>query len=374
MFFSSLKPTQTSDLASGIKAAFNLNRARRADYTNYIFVLTDGLYDINERSRIIGVVNNCYSKNINIFGIGIGIYPIGIEKLFPQVVYAMNPYMLLEGISYFFSDVSKFKDSKMGQFMEILDKDKITEELKKIDELIKNPKFKELKKFLNDIQIGLESFPFYQEDMKSKDGENPEGDGGMYPKNFFEGQNILILMCFSSTLKSQKNALVCLNKGEKEKELRITPENITKKIEGEDCIASVVEYYGYKVNVVKDYEEAINELTKINADGECLYNSLWVMSGREVNDMPSGKKDAACFIEQFIECIIQFWRNGGSLFLMAENEPMIFQVNEFLKKAEFEGKKVNFKLGGDNPGGKILLSDESGNLEKKAHLIFYYIK
>ena len=115
--------------------------------------------------------------------------------------------MLLEGISYFFSDVSKFKDSKMGQFMEILDKDKITEELKKIDELIKNPKFKELKKFLNDIQIGLESFPFYQEDMKSKDGENPEGDGGMYPKNFFEGQNILILMCFSSTFKSQKAAL-----------------------------------------------------------------------------------------------------------------------------------------------------------------------
>ena len=90
----------------------------------------------------------------------------------------------------------------------------------------------------------------------------PEGDGGMYPKNFFEGQNILILMCFSSTLKSQKAALDHLNKEEREKELRITPENITKKIEGEDCIASVVGYYGYKVNVVRDYEETFNKFNK----------------------------------------------------------------------------------------------------------------
>ena len=55
--------------------------ACRRDYTNYIFILTDGLYNPSQRDRIIGVVNNCYSKNIKIFGIGVGIYPI--EKLFP---------------------------------------------------------------------------------------------------------------------------------------------------------------------------------------------------------------------------------------------------------------------------------------------------
>ena len=68
--------------------------------------MTDGLYNISERNRIIGVVNNCFIKNINFFGIGVGICPIWIEKLFPQIVYSMNPYNLLEGISYCFGDAS----------------------------------------------------------------------------------------------------------------------------------------------------------------------------------------------------------------------------------------------------------------------------
>ena len=83
--------------------------------------------------------------------------------------------------------------------------------------------------------------------MESNGNENPEGIGGMYPQNFYEGQWILILMCFSSTLISQKAALDRLNKEQREKELKIIPENIEKKIEGEDCISCVVSYYGYKV-------------------------------------------------------------------------------------------------------------------------------
>ena len=294
-----------------------------------------------------------------------GICPIGIEKLFPQIVYSMNPYNLLEGISYCFGDVSKFKDYKMESFVEIMNIDNINAEIKNVINVIKNPKFKELKKFLNNVEISLESFPFHQEDMlPNENGENPEGEGGMYDKNFYQGQWILILMCFSSNLKTQKGALDRLTKEQREREMRIIPENINRKINGEDCIESIVGYYGYKVKVVKDYEEAINELIKTNEEGRCFYNSLWVMSGREVNDMPSGKKDAACYINQFVDCMIQFWKNGGSLVLMAENEPMTFQVNQFLKKEDFDGEKVEFLIEGDNPGGKILLQDKSGNLEK----------
>ena len=42
VLFSCLESQPSSDLALAIKAAYNLNRARRTDYTNYIFVLTDG--------------------------------------------------------------------------------------------------------------------------------------------------------------------------------------------------------------------------------------------------------------------------------------------------------------------------------------------
>ena len=111
--FACLDSELSSDLASAIWAAFNLNRARNNEYTNYIFVLTDGLYSDNERKRIIGVVNKCLKKNINIFGIGVGIYPIGIEKLFPQIVYCKNPYELFEGMALLFGDVSKYKNNQM---------------------------------------------------------------------------------------------------------------------------------------------------------------------------------------------------------------------------------------------------------------------
>ena len=107
VLFSCLEGEPSSYLASAIKAAYNLNRARRTDYTNYIFFLPDGLYSSSQRERIIGVVNSCYSKNINLFGIGVGIYPIGMEKLFSQIIYAQNPYKLIEGISLFFGEVSK---------------------------------------------------------------------------------------------------------------------------------------------------------------------------------------------------------------------------------------------------------------------------
>ena len=61
-----------------------------------------------------------------------------------------------------------------------------------------------------------------------------------------------------------------------------------------------------------------------------MYNSLWVISGQEVPDLPSNNNDinAPYYVEQFIDCAIQFWKNGGSLVLMGENDPY-FQVNFF---------------------------------------------
>ena len=365
VLFSCLEGQNSIDLASAIKAGYNLNRARRADYTNYIFVLTDGLYCPSQREKIIGVVNNCYSKNINIFGIGIGIYPIGIEKLFPQVVYSQNPSKLIEGISLLFGDISKYKDIKMKYIMINPNKDKILENCREINNHINEPKFKHLKEELSKIKISLESFPFFNPELnKNKDGSNPEGENSsMYERNFFKGQHILIAMFFSSDLKSQGGEAIT------EDEKKINPKFIATK--DDQCIASVLGYYGYNISVVTNYEEAINELCKKDKKQEdkCKYNSLWVISGQEVPDLPSNNGDinAPFYVEQFVDCAIQFWKKGGSLVLMGENDPHNFQVNFFLKKLVFpDGKKVSFKIGGNHPGRKILTADyDSNKLEKK---------
>ena len=364
VFFSCLEGESSSDLASGIKAAYDLNRARRNEYTNYIFVLTDGLYSPSQRDRIIEVVNNCSSKNINIFGIGVGIYPIGIEKLFPQVIYSQNPNNLIEGISFFFGDVTNYKNSIMNSFIIQPNIEKINNKCSELTgEGKPEPIFTHLKNELLNIKINLESFPFFIEELKkNEDGSNPEGENsGMYEKDYYRGQKILFAMFFSCELKSQED-------DNSDKEKRIKPENIIKKINNEECISSVLEYYGYSIVVVTNYEEAINELIKQNEEKKCIYNSLWVISGQEIRDLPSNNGDinGPYYVEQFVDCAIEFWKNGGSLVLMGENEPYNFQLNLFLKKLVFpNGSKLNFKIIGNHKGGKILIADDSGTGKKQ---------
>ena len=78
----------------------------------------------------------------------------------------------------------------------------------------------------------------------------------MYEKNFYLGQKILFAMFFSSDLKSQGGEATS------EDEKKINSKYVTTKIGKEECISSVLEFYGYTVAVVTNYEEAIHELCK----------------------------------------------------------------------------------------------------------------
>ena len=364
VLLSCLQGEESSDLVSAIKAVYNLNLARKSDYTSYLFVLTDGLYSFSERDIIIGAINSCTSKNINVFGIGVGMYPYGIGKLFRQVIYARNPSKLIEGLALIFGDISKYKNISMTPIIYGHDQKKIISNCNKYIKKIDQPIYKELKNELSKIKISLESFPFHNPELKSnEDGKNPSGENSeMYGKNFFLGQKILFAMFFSSDMESQKYKKIT------EDEKKINPNNVTKKEKDEECISSVLETLGYRVDVVTNYEDAINELLKKTKENKCLYNSLWVVSGQEIPDLPKSNNmdpNAPYYVGQFVDCAIEFWKNGGSLVLLAENDPHNFQANLFLKKLTFppDGKKLNFEIKGNNPGGEILKGDESGKLE-----------
>ncbi len=100
IFFSLItRKISNVDLASSIRAAFNLHNYRRNEHTDFLFVLTDGLFSESERQKITDNVHYCISRGMKVFGIGIGMCPYGIEKLFPQIIYSKNPMKLIEGIS-----------------------------------------------------------------------------------------------------------------------------------------------------------------------------------------------------------------------------------------------------------------------------------
>lgn len=99
------------------------------------------------------------------------------------------------------------------------------------------------------------------------------------------------------------------------------------------CVESAVDIFGLQVFVVLDYESAIKELTR-NVDGKCDYNSAWIMCGPQKAVLPNPKSNPN-LIGEFLEVIIKFWKNGGSLIFFADGDPLFYKVNLFLEKAEF---------------------------------------
>ena len=146
------KDIKSTDLASAIRAAYNLNILRKSQHPNFIFVITDGLFSLSEKRRIVENINFCILKEINIIGIGVGISPFGIEKLFPNIVYSMNPDRLIQGISLC---LSKIKSN--NRIKSLVSEEKIEYNDSNIIELRENPKYYELKKELLTIPIILKN-------------------------------------------------------------------------------------------------------------------------------------------------------------------------------------------------------------------------
>ncbi len=350
--FSFFKPKRHGDLASAIKAAYDLNSARRTEHTNRIFVCTDGLYSKSERKSIIKYVNFCMAKGVSVYGIGTGICAYGIEEIFPQIIYSLNPANLIEAISKCFSDSSVNKNNKMPV---LTFPQKFSNIIENIMYAQDNKYFKALKKELNNIMVSNDAFPFSNEAIEidpSQGRINPStGITEMYKKDLLKGQKILIVMCYTCELNEKENP-------------RIKPYNIIHSEEGEECIKTAIEHYGIGIDIVTNYKEAIDKLTHQEQDGYCDYYATWVMSGRPYNEMPDGADPG--LVTQFIKVLNIFWKNGGSIVFCSDNQPFTFQTNLFLEQMVLpNGDKVTFRIGGNHPGEQILEADDSGLLEKK---------
>ena len=200
-----LRKISNVDLASSIRAAFNLHNYRRNEHTDFLFVLTDGLFSQSERQKITDNVHYCILRGMKVFGIGI--CPYGIEKLFPQIIYSKNPMKLIEGISdccYSFFNKDKMSGISLRPEFNITEND--------IKESINSPKFSSLKKELINIVIELSGYDFYQGEIpKDAKAEEMETNGiysihnfGMYPKDWFKGQRILFVMPYSCEMNEKE--------------------------------------------------------------------------------------------------------------------------------------------------------------------------
>ena len=144
---------KNTDLTSAIKTAYNFHYLRKADHPDFLFVITDGLFSLSETKRIINNAIYCMKKGLNVFGIGVGISPFGIEKLFPNIIYSLNPDKLVQGIASYISGVSNnnkyMKINVSGLKFKFNDSN--------IEDSQKNPLYKKLKNELMNIPVEFDS-------------------------------------------------------------------------------------------------------------------------------------------------------------------------------------------------------------------------
>ena len=287
------------DLSSAIHSAFNLHNYRRNEHTDYLFVLTDGLFSKSQRQKITDNIHYCISRGMKVFGIGLGICPYGIEKLFPNVIYSKNPMKLIEGISECcFGNFNK--DEMNGIYLNpefvIYEND--------IKECMENPKYLSLKKELINIIIELSGYDFYQGEIpKDAKEEDMEVNGiysihqfGMYPKNFFKGQKILFVMPYSCEMNNKENKA-------------FSYKYIREKYKNEsnyECIKSSLEYTGIDVDYVINYKDAIMKLTtSTQREGYCDYFACAILSGPPYAQLPNPNDDPY-LLGQFLKVIKNF--------------------------------------------------------------------
>ena len=358
-------PLNECNLESGIQAAYDLHRIKGNNKQSYLFVLTDGLYMDERKNQIKEQVMASIQLGMIVVGIGIGMYPLGITDIFQQSVFSPNPNDVIQAILCCFGGQNPSPLEEISPlFPDIEPFENNVAVINKFKEYNQNPVFSELKEKLQKIPASIDAFADVYNEEQDIGNEiqgfiNPQGKNTeLYIKDFLKTQKILIVQLCDDTICGDAQ----LNK-----------KYIFENFESgrKECINEAVKFFGISLEVVQNYEDAIKEITKSNND-LCEYYAVWVICGRLPDQLPTRQRNSNKFIvEQFIDVLIKFWKNGGSLVFWADNDPYTFQVNLFLYKVRFENEekcpsgKVNFQIHGDHLGGQILLGDDTGELKNE---------
>ena len=338
-------PCTMTDLGSAIECVYDLNRMRTKQYTKFCFVLTDGLFEQKKQKNIINAVSNCVKYGINVFGIGIGIYPKGIEKLFPHIIYSPNPYNLPKSLSSFFGD-SISGICKEMPFLNFDTKGHFEEISGIINELINNEEngiFKELKKKLSSIVTKTDAFKLIANPEKNlsdsdmKLATNPTGEGcELLKKDELKGQKILYVRLYHA-------------------EYALTKYLFEPSPDSQSCLNEALSFYGIIIDTADSMLEGIKKLTTLREDGKCQYYAVWTECDNGQNKN---------YEKQYMDVLLEFWKRGGALVFLSDNMPYTYPINVFLNILEIDGQKMKFKIDGNHPGTKYLRGDLTGTLNE----------
>ena len=321
----------------------------------FCFVLTDGIFNENYKNELKNLCSFCEYYQINLYGIGIGLYPEGLPDIFSKCLWSPDIGYFGQALSSMLKNEKIFSQEFNLKFENDDKRILFQEDMKKCINNISNNYLNHCKNiklynFLNGVKVHIESFkeimnidPLYK-DLSLSNPENSENNS-MFKKGFFKNFKILICCFWSKSIASK------LERDEVDYKY-LTKRFYIKK----NCLADVIEYYGITnkdIKVVVDYEQGIKEMIT----GK--YYATWIICGNGRGVLPD--KGNANLVGQFINCTIRYWKKGGSLVWWCDNEPLCFEFNLFMSNAysEFPGKNNNiFKFGGNNKGATLMVAGD----------------
>ena len=362
-------PVKKANLSSALYTALEIRKLKSSNRKSLIFILTDGLFEKEEREKIKIYSNYCLQNGIRVICIGIGLYPVKINNIFTEVIYAYSPNNLWKGISALFGNEIKYSKDYLDMNINNFNPEKVKELLENLlNDMKKNIIFKDLKKELQDIDYELDSFDFFFKEIKIEDNVQDIVFNSLYEKDTLKGNKILIVMLWSSELSIKESDYIL-------KEYLLTPFNDNYSIKKNLCLKDAAEFYGIDLKIVLNYEDAIYEITKKNIEkpGFCNYYAVWIFCGPPYAILPkqeegNEEKNNPYLIDQFIDVLIKFWENEGNLFFLAEGGELHYQLDLFLKKAKFKNYgKINIEIIDEHEGGGELtgiITDKDKTLTK----------
>lgn len=369
-----------SCLHSALLAVYQIRIQQQQDLS-VIFTLTDGCYSFNDRNQFNSIFKSLKATPITI---GIGMNPANIGLMTEKAIWSSNPRNIWSSILYLFGKEIKimpengiqncFSSSlfdqeaanKLDKYLTVSDKvfPNLFNELNRV---------KRLAATYRDFYNQSQSASSFQKDIKQQiDDSSPKekptssqslqssktvydqcknANGTQYDlgkKDYYKGVNLLIVMCWDFTCSILENE-------------QISEEVLINGADNNVSVVKALSFFGIQTKIVKNYIDAINELTKGG------YSQVWIICGRMDGTMPGNSDpntNSANLIDAFIECVIKYWHLGGGVVFWTDNYPLTAEVNKFLEKATFKKQnsdnstydeiKVNFHIGGDFPGERIM--------------------
>jgi hypothetical protein len=259
-------------------------------------------------------LSECESSGIDVLGIGIGIAPLNLRKLFPVALYCPDINDLGKGLAISMEVSGRLNSSPItpreifcipeGNFHDVMDLlcgyAKLCPALR--NSIADQPLSLDFMESVGDTDL------IYMKGAAENLTVNPEEEP--FHDGAFIGFDVLV---------------VCLYLGSNG-----VDDMVTRAVFDAQCGAAL-KRKGFEYTFVCSYGEGLSELLK-EKNGYCPYSQLWLFPSAGLGVLPSEARDKDTNkILPFLKAVADFWRNGGGLLLFCDNEPFDFETNYLLK-------------------------------------------